>query len=102
MTTANLIENLTDEMEVIETTATDTPEAAAKAGERIARKYQAQGWACECIGAVAMQKAINIGGATFARVKDQFGLYHHIPRERYADRIVYHPVIFPKPPTIEE
>lgn len=95
-TTLMTTETLTDEMEVIEMTAASEPEAAQHAGERIARKYRAQGHACECIGVVKVQKAFNIEGDVFARSKDEFGIYHYIRRENHVEQTVYHPVIFPK------
>jgi hypothetical protein len=100
--TVMMTEALTDEMEVIEYNCSFTPETSQKDGERIARKYRAMGWACECIGVVAMVKAIGFQEETDERIPNRFGMVKRATRTEYIDQTVYHPVIFPKPPTIED
>jgi hypothetical protein len=73
-------EALTDEMDVIEYTTSFSPESSQMEGERIARMRGLMGWACECIGVVTMVKEVGF--------------------ERFP-QTVYHPVIFPKPPTVK-
>lgn len=101
MTTTTLIEKTTDEMEVIDTTISGDPESAQRAGERIARKYRAQGHACECIGVVEARKSLEYREELDYNVKtnawgDGCGVWQRATRARFIETTVYHPVIFPK------
>ena len=83
--TANIIETLTDGMEVIETTAS-TPAAAMKVGMEQAARYTARGYATECVGVIAHSGQVLVKEAAESIADDSYTAI---------ERKGYRPVIAP-------
>jgi len=100
-TTATILEETTAEMEIMDGTSSDVPGLAQKVGEQQARKYRAQGHACECIGVVPAPVEVEHRIPTGHWLRNSDGLSSPECRSHHTTTMRYQPVIFPKAPSGE-
>lgn len=90
--------------EILDRIISSEAETAQRAGEREARKYRAQGHACECVGVVAGQVEMpSETGPEISVPTDSMGMRHNFQQSNGTyTRHVFRPVISPPVPTNDE
>src|SRR4051812_44697051 len=90
-----ILTETTETQEVVDRTQCSEAVAAFRQGERVARKYRAQGHDCRCVGVLQHESQLELRVPTGYRFNQADGLTFEECRTKYIPCTVFSPVIEP-------